>query len=62
MIPFSFEALGIDVGSMTLELFGHRLLWYKKGSVPEYTTVVGGILANKPMDHNAILNTLRAFL
>jgi predicted metal-binding protein len=62
MIPFSFEALGIDVGSMTLELFGHRLLWYKKGSVPEYTTVVGGILANKPMDYNAILNTLRAFL
>lgn len=59
IMPYSFEALGINVGSMTLDLFKHKLLWYKRGSVPEYTTVVGGILSNKVIEYSVFLNALK---
>jgi predicted metal-binding protein len=45
-MAFSFEALGVDVNSMTVDLFLHELRWYKKGFLPTYTTVVAGLLSN----------------
>lgn len=61
IMSYSFEALGVDVGSMTLELFDHKLLWYKKDDLPEYTTVVAGLLSKDTIDDKIIANTLRDF-
>ena len=49
-MSYSFEALGIDVGNMTECFLGHTLLWYKKGNLPSYTSVVGGLLMNQEAD------------
>ena len=46
VMAYSFEALGIDVGALVDRLFGSPLLWYRKGVLPEYTSVVCGLLTN----------------
>lgn len=46
LMSYSYEALGIDVDKMTFTLCNHQLLWYSKGNLPEYTSVVAGLLAN----------------
>jgi predicted metal-binding protein len=43
---FSFEALGIDVGALVELYFKSKLLWYRRGQLPEYTSIVCGILTN----------------
>ena len=43
---YSFEALGINVSALTLDVFHTELLWYQKGIVPQYTCVVGGLVTN----------------
>lgn len=47
LMAYSFEALGIDVGALVKEYFEQPLLWYKKGDLPEYTSVVCGLLTNE---------------
>jgi predicted metal-binding protein len=43
---YSFEALGIDVGVLVELYFRSKLLWYRRGQLPEYTSIVCGILTN----------------
>ena len=56
---FSLEATGIDVNDLLLKCFDFSLQWYYKGqknNFPEYQTVVGAILTNKPEQIISILN------
>ena len=48
-MAYSFESLGINVDALVKEYFKKPLLWYKKGSVPEYTSVVCGLLTNEDL-------------
>lgn len=57
-MTFSFEALGINVSEMVSDLFDFELKWYKKNSLPEYTSVVAGIIYNDVFDANLIFNEL----
>jgi predicted metal-binding protein len=44
---YSYEALGIDVGALVELYFKSKLLWYKRGQIPEYTSIVCGLLSNE---------------
>lgn len=46
VMRYSLESTGINVEKLVKKVFNHTLLWYKKGSVPEYTSVVTAILCN----------------
>lgn len=48
-MAYSFEALGIDVGALVDVYFDYPLLWYQKHELPEYTSVVCGLLTNKDL-------------
>lgn len=56
---YSFEALGVDVSNMVKDLFDFKLLWYRKKNVPEYTSVVAGLLSNEIIDENIIFEILK---
>ena len=43
---YSYEAMGIDVGALVEVYFKSKLLWYKRGQLPEYTSIVCGLLSN----------------
>ena len=45
-MSYSFEALGINVSSLVEHCFQSNLLWYKRGSLPSYTSFVCGLLSN----------------
>lgn len=49
LMAYSFEALGIDVGAIVNQYFEQPLLWYRRGSLPEYTSVVCGLLTNEAL-------------
>jgi len=51
-MAYSFEALGVDVNALIEDYFNSELLWYKKGYLPEYTSVVCGILSNVAIPFN----------
>jgi len=59
LMTYSFEAMGINVGDMVIDLFGIPLLWHTKNTLPEYTCVVSGLLSNKEYDLSAIINTMQ---
>jgi predicted metal-binding protein len=44
---YSYEALGIDVGALVELYFKSKLLWYRRGQLPEYTSIVCGLLSNE---------------
>jgi len=44
---YSFEAMGIDVNNLVELYFKSKLLWYRQGQLPEYTSIVCGILSNE---------------
>lgn len=46
LMTYSFEALGVDVGRLVESYFEQPLLWYRPHFVPEYTSVVCGLLTN----------------
>jgi predicted metal-binding protein len=48
-MTYSFEALGLDVSALVNRCFQEPLLWYKPHSLPAYTSVVCGLLTNKPI-------------
>lgn len=56
-MSYSFEALGIDVSQMLLDIFDFKLQWYNKGKLPQYTSVVAGLLFNNCLDLQGFLNT-----
>ena len=45
-MTYSFEALGIDVSKLVNMVFDKPLLWYKKGHLPQYTSIVCGLLTD----------------
>ena len=53
-MAFSFESLGVDVCAMVNKFFTTPLLWYKPHILPEYTSVVGGLLTNRPLSNEEI--------
>lgn len=55
---YSFEALGINVSALTMDLFHTELLWYHKYTLPEYTCVVGGLLTNGDVINDKIIRQL----
>ena len=44
---YSYEAMGIDVNALVKRYFNSKLLWYKRGQLPKYTSIVCGILSNE---------------
>jgi predicted metal-binding protein len=50
IMSYSYEALGIDVSALVECCFDYPLLWYKKGYLPPYTCVVGGLFSTDPLD------------
>lgn len=44
---FSIESLGGDVSALTEKYFGIELKWAKSGTLPEYLTLVCGLLCEK---------------
>jgi len=46
LMTYSFEAMGVDVGKLVADQFQKYLLWYKPNCLPEYTSVVCGLLTN----------------
>lgn len=49
LMTYSFEALGIHVGQMVEDYFQKSLQWYQKHALPEYTSVVCGILTDETL-------------
>lgn len=43
---YSMEALGLDVGTVSLDLFKHELLWYKNKKAPSYSSILSCLLLN----------------
>ena len=60
LMTYSFEALGINVAKMVYDLFGIPLLWYRKHHLPEYTSVVAGLISKERYNASVILGTLRS--
>lgn len=60
-MTYSFEALGIDVGAMTEELLNFQLMWYKKGNLHQYTSVVAGLLSEQAINHQIFLSELKKY-
>jgi predicted metal-binding protein len=56
-MSYSYEALGVDVSALAAYCFHYRLSWYKKGCLPRYTCVVGGLLPAAPFDTANFLTT-----
>lgn len=53
-MAYSFEALGINVEELINRYFNHPLLWYKNGELPEYTSVVCGLLTNEELSFETL--------
>ena len=45
-MTYSFESLGVNVSALVDLCFSKPLLWYKQKHLPEYTSVVCGLLTN----------------
>lgn len=58
IMTYSFEALGINVADMVGDLFGIPLLWYRKNQLPQYTSVVAGLISKEKYDQNLIIEVL----
>lgn len=58
IMTYSFEALGINVSEMVSDLFDFELKWYKKKALPEYTSVVAGLIFNGGIDVELLLKKI----
>ena len=59
LMSYSFESLGINVSIMLKDLLEFELLWYKKGELPKYTSVVAGLLYNGDFVEEEIIQKLK---
>jgi predicted metal-binding protein len=50
---YSLESTGVNCDQLALRL-GHKILWYRNLIVPEYITLMGGVLTNKILDPDII--------
>lgn len=60
LMTYSFEALGINLAEMVKDLFDIPLLWYRKENLPDYTSVVAGLISKEKYDRSVIIKTLRS--
>lgn len=58
---FSMEALGLNVGRITADVFGHELLWYKDKKAPRYLSAVACLLLKEKPDEAALLDDAAAY-
>ncbi|CEO08506.1 DUF2284 domain-containing protein [Paraclostridium sordellii] len=56
---YSMEALGLDVGNISLDIFNHKLLWYKDKIAPKYSTVISCLLLNNIESNKDIYTYLK---
>lgn len=62
IMSYSFEALGINVGQMVEDLFQKPLVWYKKRCLPQYTSVVCGILTNENLSDKYLQDSYKKYI
>ena len=55
-MAYSFEALGINVSALVDNYFAKSLLWYTNRCIPQYTSVVCGLLTNDSISPKALLD------
>lgn len=55
---YSFEALGINVSLLTMDIFHRELLWYRTKNLPQYTSVVAGLLTNNGITNTKVIEQL----
>lgn len=60
LMSYSFESLGINVSEMVKDLLDFELLWYKKDHLPQYTSVVAGLLYNGDFFEEEFMQKLMA--
>jgi predicted metal-binding protein len=53
---YSYEAMGIDVNALVERYFTNKLLWYKRGQLPKYTSIVCGLLSNELYSFETLQN------
>lgn len=58
MMAYSFEALGVNVSLLVQDLFKTNLLWYSKSNLPQYTSVVAGLLYNNNFSEEKLIGKL----
>lgn len=51
---FSMEALGLNVGRITSDIFSHELLWYKDKKIPRYLSAAACLLLKERMDESVL--------
>jgi len=59
LMTYSFEAMGINVAELVNGYFDKPLLWYKSQQLPEYTSVVSGLLTSERLSLNFLLSEYR---
>lgn len=62
LMAYSFEALGIDVGRMVSDCFQKPLLWYQQHHLPQYTSVVCGILTDEEFSIESLKNNYKNYI
>jgi len=55
-MTYSFEAMGVNVSRLVSEYFQKPLLWYRPHCLPEYTSVVCGLLTNETIKLSGLYN------
>ena len=58
---YSFVALGINVSLLTIDIFQRELLWYSTKNLPQYTSVVAGLLTNNGISNTEVIDQLLEF-
>ena len=51
---FSMEALGLNVGRITADFFGHPLLWYQDKTVPAYLSAAACLLTKDRIEETVV--------
>ena len=59
---FSMEALGLNVGRITADVFGHELLWYKDKKIPRYLSAAACLLMKERPDETVLGEMAAALL
>lgn len=62
LMAYSFEALGINVGQMVEDCFQKQLIWYRQHCLPQYTSVVCGILTNENLSDEYLRDSYKKYI
>lgn len=61
LMAYSFEAFGINVCALAQDMFNTELLWYSKHNLPQYTSVVAGLLFNNEFSATQLIEILKRY-